>query len=136
MSAGGDSRIIGDKHGRPWMMGIRHPRKENAVVTVLPLSNSAISTSGDYERFFMEEGTRHHHILQPKSGEAVKGMWSVSVIGPNTTTTDALSTSVFVLGTKEGMRLIESMPGFDAILIDSNAKMHITSGLSAPEKPR
>jgi thiamine biosynthesis lipoprotein len=134
VTAGGDSRIIGDKGGRPWMMGVQHPRDPKKLVAILPLSDTAISTSGDYERFFIEEGERIHHIISPKSGQSATDSMSASVIGPDTTTTDALSTTLFVLGPVEGMKLIERMEGFDAVLIDAQGKMHYSSGLQPPEQ--
>ena len=133
VSAGGDSRILGDRGNRPWMMGIRHPRKKDAVVVVLPLSNTALSTSGDYERFFIEDGKRYHHIISPKTGKSVATTWSATVIGPDTTTTDALSTSLFVLGPAKGLQLVESLEGIDAVIIDGQGRMHYSSGLMPPK---
>ena len=132
VSAGGDSRILGDRGDRPWMMGIRHPRKKDDVAVVLPLSNIAISTSGDYERFFIEDGKRYHHIISPRTGKSVTATWSATVIGPDTTTTDALSTSVFVLGAEKGLQLIETLSGIDAVIIDAQGQMHYSSGLMPP----
>src|SRR5690606_2909186 len=63
VSAGGDSYILGDRRGEPWTVGIRDPRDERAMTAVLPLMDIAVSTSGDYERFFVEDGVRYHHIL-------------------------------------------------------------------------
>lgn len=133
VSAGGDSRILGDRGDRPWMMGVRHPRKKQSVAVVLPLSDTAISTSGDYERFFIENGERYHHIISPKTGKSVSSSWSATVIGPDATTTDALSTSLFVLGPKQGMELVESLPGIDAVIIDAQGQMYYSSGLMPPE---
>ncbi len=133
VSAGGDSRILGDRGDRPWMMGIRHPRKKQGVAVVLPLSDTAISTSGDYERYFIENGERYHHIISPRTGKSVNSSWSATVIGPDTTTSDALSTTLFVLGPKQGMQLVESLPGIDAVIIDAQGQMHYSSGLLAPE---
>lgn len=132
VSAGGDSRILGDRGDRPWMMGIRHPRKKDAVAVMLPLSNTAISTSGDYERFFIEDGKRYHHIISPRTGKSVASTWSATVIGPDATTTDALSTTLFVLGPEEGLQLIESLTGIDAVIIDAQGQMHYSSGLMPP----
>jgi thiamine biosynthesis lipoprotein len=134
VSAGGDSRIIGDKGGRPWMMGIQHPRQKPGVAVVLPLSNTAISTSGDYERYFIENGKRYHHIISPSTGKAVSNTISASVIGPDATSTDALSTTLFVLGADKGLELIETLPGFDAIIIDAQGEMHYSSGLQTPDE--
>lgn len=132
VSAGGDSRILGDRGNRPWMMGIRHPRKKDAVAVVLPLSDTAMSTSGDYERFFIEDGKRYHHIISPKTGKSVAATWSATVIGPDATTTDALSTTLFVLGPEKGLQMIESLAGIDAVIIDAQGQMHYSSGLMPP----
>ncbi|MBI3569553.1 MAG: FAD:protein FMN transferase [Gammaproteobacteria bacterium] len=129
VTAGGDSRVLGDRRGRPWMVGIRDPRRKDNVVAVLPLINSAISTSGDYERYFEVDGVRYHHILNPKTGRSATGVHSVSVIGPDATTTDGLTKPVFILGPEKGLRLIESIPGVDAVIVDANGKMFYSSGL-------
>lgn len=133
ISAGGDSRILGDRHGRPWTIGIQHPRDPAGIALRLPLSNIAISTSGDYERFFIEDGRRVHHIIDPDTGRSALNSWSATVIGPDAMTTDALSTTIFVLGKSAGIDLIESLEGIDAIIIDNHGKLHYSSGLQPPE---
>jgi thiamine biosynthesis lipoprotein len=133
VTAGGDSRIVGDRHGRPWTVGIRNPRREGSIVTRIPLVDEAISTSGDYERFFEADGVRHHHIIRPGTGESPREVMSVTIIGPDATATDALSTGVFVLGVAEGLALIDRMPAFEAVVIDADGHMHYSSGLMAPE---
>jgi len=134
VSAGGDTRIIGDHRGRPWITGIRNPRVSGKSAIVIPLSNIAISTSGDYERFFIEDGVRYHHIISPKTGLSITSVQSVSVIGPDSTTSDALSTSLFVLGTEKALNLINKIPDFDAIIIDSAGKLHFSDGLQNPKQ--
>ena len=134
VTAGGDSRILGDKIGRPWVMGVKHPRDDKKVVVSIPLSNAAISTSGDYERFYIEDGKRYHHILQPSTGKSVDHSWSVSVLANDALTSDALSTTLFVLGTKKALQLINSLKDIEAIVIDSNGKMFYSSGLMPPER--
>ena len=128
VSAGGDSRILGDRKGRPWFVGIRDPRNSQGLVAKLPMRDEAISTSGDYERFFEENGVRYHHIISPKTGKSVDYMRSATVLGPDATTTDALSTSVFVLGARKGLILINNMPGFEAVIIDKQGKMLYSDG--------
>ena len=135
VTAGGDSRILGDKNGKPWMTGIRDPRKKGESVVVIPLSDAAISTSGDYERYFMRDGVRYHHILNPKTGKSVHDTRSATVIGPDATTTDALSTTLFVLGWQKAMQLLKTLPGIDAVIIDSGGKLHYSSGLEPPRPP-
>ena len=129
VSAGGDTRIIGDKEGRPWMVGIRDPRNKTKSAVLLPLSQTAISTSGDYERYFIKDGVRHHHIISPKTGDSVHELRSVSILTKESTTADALSTTVFILGLKEGMKLIASLPNTEAIIIDNKGKINYSNGL-------
>jgi FAD:protein FMN transferase len=132
VTAGGDSRLLGDRRGRPWMIGIRDPRQEGEVSISVPLEDEAISTSGDYERYFDEDGTRYHHIIRPSSGQPVEGVHSATVIGPDAVMTDALSTSVFVMGVDDGLRLIGCLPDYEAIVIDADEQIFYSSGLADP----
>ena len=129
MSAGGDTALLGDRHGRPWLVAIKHPRSDSKNVVHIPLSDEVISTSGDYERYFIEEGKRYHHIINPITGDSARKVVSVSVIGKDATYVDALSTTVFVKGLKEGMALIDSLAGYEAIIIDNNQRLHFSKGL-------
>jgi thiamine biosynthesis lipoprotein len=128
-TAGGDTRILGKKGDKPWVVGIRDPNDEKAVFTRVALDDEAISTSGDYERFFVEDGVRYHHILSPASGRPVSGVRSVSVIGPSATVTDGLSTSVFVMGSEKGMELIARLPDYEALIV-TNTEYYYSPGLS------
>ena len=132
VTAGGDSRLLGDRRGQPWLVGIRDPRKEGKVAISLPLQDEAISTSGDYERFFEENGVRYHHIIQPKTGMPATGVHSATVIGPDAVLTDALSTSVFVMGVDKGLRLIATLPDYESIVIDADGKIFYSDGLEPP----
>jgi len=135
VSAGGDSRILGDKFGKPWLVGIRNPRAEdkNAVAITLPLENCAISTSGDYERFFIDkDGQRVHHIINPRTGKSPHGVISVSVIGPNGFDTDPLTKTIFIMGPEKGLALIDKLPGFDAVIITESGKVLYSKGLTPP----
>lgn len=134
LSAGGDMRLLGDKRGRPWYVGIRDPRSEGRNAVVLPLEDVAVSTSGDYERFFVDEaGDRVHHILSPETGKSVQGVQSVTIIGEDALTTDGLSTAVFVLGPKKGLEMIERLKGIDVVVIDDQRMMHVSEGLVPPQ---
>ena len=132
VSAGGDSRVIGDRRGRPWTIGIAHPRRPGEMAAVLPLEDVSISTSGDYERYFDADGVRFHHLIDPSTGRSPTGVHSVTVLAEDGLTTEALSKTVFVLGVERGMRLIESQPGVDAIVVAANGALHYSSGLLAP----
>jgi thiamine biosynthesis lipoprotein len=111
------------------VVGIRDPDDNGGVATRLAVVNEAISTSGDYERYFIEDGRRYHHILNPASGTPVTGIRSVTVIGPEATMTDGLSTSVFVLGRQRGLELIESLPDYETVIIESGGRLVYSSGL-------
>lgn len=135
VTAGGDSRLLGDRRGRPFMIGIRDPRQDGEVAIRLPLEEEAISTSGDYERFFEEDGIRYHHIIQPSTGEPAAGIHSATVIGPDAVMTDALSTSVFVMGVDLGLTLIAGLPDYESIVIDAQGRVYYSDGLAPPESP-
>ncbi|MGZ5130000.1 MAG: FAD:protein FMN transferase [Caldimonas sp.] len=136
VSAGGDSRVIGDRRGRPWTIGIRDPRRASGeLVAVLPLEDVSISTSGDYERFFVEGGERFHHLIDPATGRSPGGVRSVTVLAEDGLTSEALSKTVFVLGVEKGLALIASQPGVDAVVVDANGALHYSPGLTAPMPP-
>jgi thiamine biosynthesis lipoprotein len=129
VSAGGDSRVLGDRRGRPWTVAIRDPRRPAEVVAVLPLEDVSISTSGDYERYFERDGERCHHLIDPRTGHSPSSVHSVTILAEDGLTTEGLSKSLFVLGLDPGMRLIESQPGVDAVVIDAAGGLHYSSGL-------
>lgn len=135
VTAGGDTRLLGDRRGRPFMVGIRDPRKDSEVAISVPLVNEAISTSGDYERYFDEDGVRYHHIIQPATGEPAGGVHSATVFGPDAVITDALSTSVFVMGVDRGLTLISTLPDYESIVIDDEGRVFYSDGLTQPEVP-
>jgi thiamine biosynthesis lipoprotein len=133
VSAGGDSRVIGDRRGRPWTIGIRDPRGGSGdVVAVLPLEDVSISTSGDYERYFDAAGERFHHLIDPATGRSPASVRSVTVLAEDGLTSEALSKAVFVLGVAKGLALIDSFPGVDAIVVDAAGALHYSAGLVAP----
>jgi thiamine biosynthesis lipoprotein len=133
VNAGGDTRIIGDRFGRPWIVGIRHPDDKNKIVLKMPLTDAAMSTSGDYERYFDEGGVRYHHILDPKTGKSPHKVRSVTIIGPNATRTDALTKSVFVMGAEEGIAFINTVTDVDAVAVAPDGKVYYSKGLAPPE---
>ena len=135
LSAGGDLRLLGDKRGKPWIVGIRDPRSESRNAMVLPLTNVAVSTSGDYERFFFDDNNeRVHHILSPATGKPAKGVQSVTILGDDSITTDGLSTAVFVLGAAKGLGMVNRLKGIDAVIIDEQRQVHYSDGLMPPER--
>jgi len=130
VSAGGDSRIIGDRFGRQWMVGIRDPRKgEGKVITEIPLSDAAMSTSGDYERFFEEGGVRYHHIMDPHTGHSASKVLSATIIGPYATRTDGLSKTAFVLGPEKAMEIYNRLDDIDAIIVKLDGTVIYSRGI-------
>ena len=133
VSAGGDTRILGDRRGRPWLVGIRDPNQPEDVIAMLPLQDEALSTSGDYERYFIEDGVKYHHIIHPSTGKSASEVRSVSILASDATTTDAMSTSVFVLGVAKGLQLLNSIEGLEGVIIDQQGKLYYSKGLSKEE---
>ncbi len=132
VSAGGDSRIIGDRFGRPWIVGIRHPDDPQRVVTRIPLVDTAMSTSGDYERYFDDQGVRYHHIIDPKTGHSASKVRSATILAPTAMQTDGLSKTAFVLGADEALKIIERIPGVDAVFVTPEGRVLYTKGLQPP----
>jgi thiamine biosynthesis lipoprotein len=132
VTAGGDSRIVGDRFGKPWVVGIRHPDRKEEVIAKIPLEDAALSTSGDYERYFDENGVRYHHILDPHTGKSARKVRSATIIGPTATRTDGLSKTAFVLGAERAIELYNQMEGIDAVLVTPEGKVLYTKGLEAP----
>lgn len=133
VTAGGDSRIIGDRFGQPWVVGIRHPDRKNEVIARIPLEDAALSTSGDYERYFDEKGVRYHHIIDPKTGHSASKVRSATIIGPTATSTDGLSKTAFVLGPEKAIEIYNRLDDIDAVLVTPEGKVLYTKGLMPPQ---
>jgi thiamine biosynthesis lipoprotein len=133
VNSGGDTRILGDRFGKPWVVGVRDPDHEGKVFLRLPLSDTAFSTSGDYERYFDEDGKRFHHIIDPKTGDSARKVRSVTVISGTATRTDALTKSVFIMGADEGIAFINTLPDVDAVAVSPDGKVHYSKGLAPPQ---
>lgn len=132
ITAGGDSYLLGDRRGRPWVVGIRHPDDPGRVIARIPLADAAISTSGDYERYFDEGGVRHHHIIDPKTGRSATGVRSVTIIAPTSTLAEGLTKGVFILGPERGIALAESQPDVDAVVVRDDGRVFYSKGLEPP----
>jgi thiamine biosynthesis lipoprotein len=137
IAVAGDIRGFGlNTTGKPWNVGIQDPRPETEsekpwedIIASLRLEDRAISTSGDYQRFFFQNGKRYHHILDPETGyPAYSDLISVTVIAPEGYVADGLSTAVFVLGIEKGLALINKL-GLDAVLVGANRKVLVTENI-------
>ena len=130
IQAGGDMYVAGKRGERPWRLGIRDPRgPADRSFAMLDLTDGTFSTSGDYERFFMKDGRRYHHILDLSVGEPARGCRSVTLVTERAVIADALAKGVFVLGPDAGMALIERTPGVQGVIVSARNEVLISSGL-------
>jgi len=129
---GGNIYVVGDKgEGNPWRIGITNPFEPTGRFTgLLELIDSSVITSGDYERYFIYEGKKYHHILDSKTGyPSDSGIRGVSIVSEKGIDGDALSTTLFVLGLDKGLELVDKLEGIEAIFITSDKEVIITDGL-------
>lgn len=132
VNAGGDLYCWGtNPNNEPWQIGIKHPR-QSGFLGILAISDLGAATTGDYQRYFSQDGIRYHHVLDPKSGHPARRNQSVTVIGPEASICDALSTAVFV--SKDPALILEKYPEYGAILVDCEGKMSYL-GKSYPFRP-
>lgn len=127
----GDIKTFGRMpDGQKFLFGIQHPRKEQGqLLARLELENEAVSTAGDYQRFFIRDGVRYHHILDPRTLKPARMAQSATVVAKEGVMADGLDTGIFVMGSEQGMALVESLPGVEAVMVDEKGKIWISSGL-------
>lgn len=130
VNAGGDLYALGKaSQGEKWQIGIQHPRQEGKILTIIKVKDGAVATSGDYQRYFMLEGKRFAHIVNPMTGWTVQDVpMSVTIIAPDAVSADALATGIFVLGPEEGMKLIEGLGGIEGMIVSEEMKTVTSSG--------
>jgi FAD:protein FMN transferase len=129
VAVSGDFRVSGRRaDGSAWPVGIQHPRHPERVLVTLESVDEAISTSGDYERFFFKDGVRYHHILDPKTLMPARRCQSVTIVAPDATTADGLATGIFVMGPQEGLALVEKL-GIGAVIVDAKGAVLVSSQL-------
>jgi FAD:protein FMN transferase len=129
--AGGDLYVAGLKpDGTPWLVGVRDPRgPENSFFARVPVTDHAFSTAGDYERSFVKDGKRYHHIIDPRTGWPATAARSVTIWAKDAFTADAIDDAVFILGPEKGMALVESIDGCGAVMVDAHNKVHVSKRL-------
>jgi thiamine biosynthesis lipoprotein len=127
---GGDLYVVGQPGDGPWRLGVNDPRgAPNHSFATLELRDATFSTSGDYERFFVKDGRRYHHILDPDTGEPAASCRSVTIVAKSALFADGLSTGVFILGPHQGMELVERLPDVEAVIVSADNEVHVSSGL-------
>jgi thiamine biosynthesis lipoprotein len=129
VNAGGDLRVGGLKNSQPWSIGIQNPRESKNFLVKISVSDMAVTTSGDYEKFFIYQGKRYHHIFDPKDGFPTEGCQSVTTLCKEGMTADALATAVFVLGPEKGYTLCQKLVGLGCLIVDKEGKIIFSPGL-------
>ena len=131
INASGDLTAWGrNEDGSPWKVGIADPNDPTKIVLWIPIENASVATSGDYEQYFMRDGIRYSHTIDPKTGHPVTGIKSVTIVSPSAELSDALATAVFVMGKDVGMNFIEQLPHTHAVIIDEKNKISTSSKLN------
>ncbi len=130
VNAGGDLRAIGDKGGRPWQVGIRDPRGEGVLARLVVAGDESVFTSGDYERFFVHEGRRYHHILDPRSGYPARGLVSVTVVATEGALADAAATALFVAGPEDWPRVARALGVHQVMVVREDGGIELTPALA------
>jgi thiamine biosynthesis lipoprotein len=134
IQAGGDMYVAGKKGRDPWVVGIRDPRgAPDAMFALAPVADHSFSTSGDYERGFVKDGVRYHHILDPRTGQPARGSRSVTIRAKDAFTADAWSKVLFILGWKDSLALIkrEKLGDFEVVWVDDKNELHMTKGIES-----
>ncbi|EAQ48140.1 MULTISPECIES: FAD:protein FMN transferase [Leeuwenhoekiella] len=135
INASGDMNTWGKQtNGNPWKVAITNPLDKNKVFALLPIVNSAVVTSGDYEKYVTFNGTRYAHIIDPRTGYPATGIISATVFAPKAELADALATSVFVIGIEVGLNRINQLPGIECIIVDDQGNIHKSDHIEI-EKP-
>ncbi|WP_264564053.1 FAD:protein FMN transferase [Flavobacterium sp. N3904] len=116
-------------NGKPWTVGIVNPLNKKNIFATFPLENSAVETSGSYEKFVIFDGKRYSHIIDPRTGYPAMGIVSVSVFAQKTEIADALATGIFVLGVEVGLDLVNQLKGIQCIIVDEKGKVYSSKGI-------
>lgn len=131
INASGDLTTWGTKAtGEKWMIGITNPKSKKKVFSWLPVIESSVATSGNYEKYITYNGMRYSHIIDPRSGYPTKGLGSVSIFAKDAELCDALATAVFVMGRDSGIHMINQIGGVEVVVVDVNNKVHKSSGIT------
>ena len=130
INAAGDLTTWGTKaNGQKWLVGIANPLSEERIFSWLPIVESSVATSGNYEKHFILNGIKYSHIIDPRTGYPSTGVNSVSIFAKSAETCDALATAVYILGKDKGLDLINQLGGIEVVLIDSLSQVHKSSGI-------
>ncbi|MEY2869025.1 MAG: hypothetical protein RIR01_1505 [Bacteroidota bacterium] len=131
INASGDLTTWGvQPNGKPWTIGIANPDLPAAAFSYIEISNKAVATSGNYEKFIMIDGKKYSHTIDPKTGLPISGIKSVSIISSNAEFADAMATPIAIMGIKAGLYLIDQIPDLYCIIIDDNNKIYTSKNIN------
>ncbi|SHJ23809.1 FAD:protein FMN transferase [Pseudozobellia thermophila] len=134
INAAGDLTTWGTKaNGEKWLIGIANPLSEDRIFSWLPIVESSVATSGNYEKHVVLDGVKYSHIIDPRTGYPATGVNSVSIFAKSAETCDALATAVFILGKEDGLALVNQLGGIEVVLVDDRNKIHKSSGILLDE---
>ena len=135
INASGDMNTWGSQpNGEEWTVAITNPLNKTKAAAILPITNGAVVTSGNYEKFVQFDGTRYSHIIDPRTGYPSSGILSVTVFAPKAELADALATSVFVMGIETGLNRINQLPKIECIIIDEKGSPHTSDNIEIDRK--
>jgi thiamine biosynthesis lipoprotein len=134
VNAGGNIRVLGkNTKGETWKIGVENPRAQGDIISLIPLDNLAVATSGDYQRYFFYRGKRYHHILDPSTGKPADKVFSTTITAPEAIITDAYSTAVFVMGKKKGFEFLKSQK-LEGMIVDSEGMESTITNSNSPRR--
>ena len=128
LNGGGDVTVTGTRDGRPWRIGIRHPRRAGELLATVELTRGWVVTSGDYERYFIRDGRRYHHILDPRTGYPVAGPRQVTLVGEDLSNLNGFSSAIMVLGEEKGRALLGRLGGVQGLVVGADGRVWLTPG--------
>ena len=130
INGGGDVLVNGQLQGRDWRVGVRDPRAPERILGVVALSEGFVAASGDYERSFVRDGHRYHHILNPKTGQPTRGPHGVTLVSRNLQDINGLGAAIMVAGASAGRQLLASLQGVDSLIVESDQRLWLSEGMA------
>lgn len=131
LNGGGDVLVSGKLDGRPWRVGLRDPRRPDQLLGAVELTRGFVAASGDYERYFMYQGKRLHHILDPHTGYPSQGPHGLALVGEDLAAINGLGAAIMVAGAAAGRRRLAGLPGVDAFIVDADRQLWLSDGMRA-----
>lgn len=129
LNGGGDVLVTGQLLGRDWRIGLRDPRSPERLLGTLELSDGVVASSGDYERAFMHEGKRYHHVLDPSTGLPTQGVRGVTMLARTTQAVNGWGATAMLVGASKGRRLLSGLPGVESLIVDAHAGTWMSAGM-------